>query len=79
MKQAIDSEQLTDATFAYLSKMASNLDVTLPERKSFSPLTNESWVASKVHGSGWIVNSVETKEVSMENTIRIEERIIEIQ
>jgi len=79
MKQAIDSEQLTEATFTYLSSMASTLEASLPKREKFSPLKNQSWMASRIHDSGWIIFTSETKEVSMENTVRIEERIIELQ
>ena len=78
MKQAVNSEQLTDATFAYLSKMASTLDSPLPKRRDFSPLKNESWTTSSIHNSGWIISTKEKKEVSMDNALRVEERIIEI-
>lgn len=78
MKQAVDSKQLTDATFIYLSNMASTLDTPLPKGNEFSPLKNESWTASRIHGSGWIIYAVETKEVSMDNALRVEERKIEI-
>ena len=50
----------------------------MPKKEEFSPLTNQSWVASRIHNSGWIISTVETKEVSMDDALQIEERIIEI-
>jgi len=79
MKQTVDSEQLTKATFDYLTHMASTMEVSPPIWADFPLLKNETWTASRIHGSGWIIYSIETKEVSTENALNVEERIIEIQ
>ncbi|RPH31412.1 MAG: hypothetical protein EHM93_13745 [Bacteroidales bacterium] len=78
MNQVVDSTQLTDAAYTYLSKMTSSLGTKLPKREEFPSLKNETRTASRIHGSGWIIYTVETKEVSAENQTNIEERIIEI-
>jgi len=76
--QAINSEQLTDATYNYLEKLGTFGD-KFPPRNEFPSLTNVTYTASRIHGeSGWIIYSIETKEITAEETTNVEERIIEI-
>lgn len=76
--ELINSEQLTDAAYNYLKKMETFGD-KFPLRKEFPSLTNVTNTASRIHGeSGWIIYSIETKEITAEETTNIEERIIEI-
>lgn len=77
--QVVDSEQLTRTTFDYLSKLAEQTKSVLPKWEEFPPLKNEIRTASRVHGSGWIIYSIQTKEVSAEGNTNVEETIIEIQ
>jgi hypothetical protein len=78
MKQTINSEQLTDETYNYLKKMGT-FGNNIPERKDFPSLSNETWTASRIHGeTGWVIYSIETKEIKAEETTKIEERIIEL-
>ena len=78
MNQIINSEQLTDATYNYLENSGTFGD-KFPSRNEFPSLTNETNTASIIHGeSGWIIYSIETKEITAEETTNIEERIIEI-
>ena len=79
MTQSINSKQLTDATYLYLGNMTSLADSTLPDRKDFALLHNDTWLVSQIHESGWVLYSVETKETTMDNTINVENMIIEIQ
>ena len=79
MKQTVDSEQLLDATLKYLGKMAETLGGEQPTREDISELKNETWLASVIHGSGWIIYSIETKETSADNVLKVQERIIELQ
>lgn len=79
MKQTVDSGQLTQATFDYLTKMSETLKVPIPKREDFPEVTNDTWTASRIHGTGWIVYSIETKETKAEGVTNIDERIIEIQ
>ncbi len=75
----VDSVQLTHTAYAYIAKMSDALKTKLPRREEFPPVRNNIWTASRIHGSGWIIYSVETKEVSADNILNFEERIIEIQ
>lgn len=78
MWQIINSSQLTDATYEYVTQIVSSMNGQLPKREDFPPLANETSTASRIHGSGWIIYSVETKEVMAEDSKQIIERIIEI-
>lgn len=78
MKQTVDSKQLTDETYKYLKKIGT-FGKNIPKREDFPSLTNETYTASRIHGdTGWIIYSIETKEIKAEETTNIEERIIEI-
>jgi hypothetical protein len=78
MKQVVNTEQLTEETYNYLKKIAA-FGKNIPDRKEFPSLTNETSTASRIHGAtGWIIYSIETKEIKAEETTNSEERIIEI-
>jgi len=78
MHQSVDSVQLTNGTFDYLTKMAETMQTPTPRREEFPYLNNEIWTASRIHGSGWPLYSIQTKEVTAENVIQIEECIIDL-
>jgi len=78
MHQSVDSVQLTNETFKYLTKMAETMQAPAPKRDEFPYLNNETWTASRIHGSGWPLYSIQTKEVTAENVIQIEECIIDL-
>ncbi|MCF8272378.1 MAG: hypothetical protein K9I95_00950 [Flavobacteriaceae bacterium] len=76
--EVINSEQLTDATYNYLKKLGIYGD-KFPPRNKFPSLINVTNTASRIHGeSGWVIYSIETKEIISEETTNIEERVIEI-
>ncbi len=76
--QNVDSEQLTNATYSYLSTLDMFRDI-MPPREEFPPLTNETWTTSLIHGSsGWVLYSIETKKIVADGQINVEERIIEM-
>jgi hypothetical protein len=76
--QVINSKQLTDATYKHLQILGTFGD-KIPPRNEFPSLTNETNTASRIHGeTGWIIYSIETKEITAEETTNIEERVIEI-
>jgi hypothetical protein len=79
MKQSVDSEQLTKATYEYITKMAETLKVPAPRKEDMPEVSNDIWTASRIHGSGWVIYSIETKETRTDGQTNIEERIIEIQ
>jgi hypothetical protein len=76
--QEVDKQQLTNATFEYLTTMAKNLNVSPPKRDDLKDLANEILTASRIHSSGWIVYSVQTTTVTSDNLTNIEERVIEL-
>lgn len=76
--QAVNKEQLTNATFNYLTTMAKNMKVDPPKREDLKDLRNETLTASRIHGTGWVVYSVQTTTVTSDNVTNIEERIIEL-
>ncbi len=78
MIQVVDPEQLTAAVFDYLTKMAETLKIDVPKREDIPQVSNETYTASRIHGSGWIIYSVETKETKADGETGVEERIIEI-
>jgi hypothetical protein len=76
--QEVNKEQLTNATFTYLTTMANNMKVDPPKREDLKDLGNETLTASRIHGTGWVVYSVQTTTVTSDNITNIEERIIEL-
>ncbi|MCG9879781.1 MAG: hypothetical protein MH472_04215 [Bacteroidia bacterium] len=76
--QVVDSVQLTDATFQYLSNMSKTMKTALPKREEFKTLSNEIQVGSRIHGSGWVIYSIQTTTVNGGDQTNIEERIMEI-
>lgn len=78
MTQVIDSDELTNATLEYLTTMAQMLGTPLPEKEGFPALTNEIRRASRIHGSGWVIYSIDTKEVKAENVLQVDTRIVEL-
>lgn len=78
MEQTVNSEQLTNETYNYLKKIGT-FGNNIPDRKDFPSLTNVTQTASRIHGeTGWIIYSIETKEVTASGTTNIAERIIEL-
>lgn len=78
MWQSINSEELTDATYAFLKKNATAAGTPFPGRKDFPALQSETRTAARIHNAGWIIFSRETKEVTAADSLAFEERVIEI-
>jgi len=76
--QVVDSTQLMDATFQFLGNLAKSMNIKAPTREDIKGLSNEIQLASRIHGSGWVVYSVQTTTVNSDNQSNIEERIIEV-
>ncbi|MCK5740977.1 MAG: hypothetical protein KAH48_02065 [Chlorobi bacterium] len=79
MHSAVDSVQLTNATFAYFTKMAKAMDVDPPQKQDLPTLTNDTWIISRIHESGWVLYSTATKEVKAEGKTSVEITTFEIQ
>ena len=78
MKQVVDSKQLTEETYSYLKKMSRTVKIELPAEKDFPELTNETFTASRIHGSGWVIFTLESKEVRTHDRLKVIENIIEL-
>jgi len=76
--QVVDSTQLMDATFQFLGNLAKSMNIKAPTKEDIKGLSNEIQLASRIHGSGWVVYSVQTTTVNSDNQSNIEERIIEV-
>jgi hypothetical protein len=76
--QVVDSTQLMDATFQFLSNLAKSMNIKAPTKEDIKGLSNEIQLASRIHGSGWVIYSVQTTTVNSDNQSNIEERIIEV-
>lgn len=79
MKQSINSEQFTQASYDYLAKVAASMGVPAPNREEYPQVKTDIWTSSRIHGSGWVIYSVETKEVTTEDVVNVEERVIEME
>jgi hypothetical protein len=79
LAQEVNQEQLTDATFNYLTKVSKSMKAALPKRKDLKGLKNETLLASRIHGTGWVIYTVQTTIVTLDDTTNIDERIIELQ
>jgi len=76
--QIVNPDQLAEATYGYLTRMAKTMGTPGPKREDLKKITNETLTASRIHGSGWVVYSILTKTVTADKVSNIEERIIEI-
>ncbi|MDH5603619.1 MAG: hypothetical protein OEY51_06760 [Cyclobacteriaceae bacterium] len=76
--QEVDSDQLTDVTYNYLKAMSKSMKAPAPKKEDIGQLTNVTTTASRIHGTGWIIYSIQTKTVEAPGATNIEERIIEI-
>lgn len=66
--QKVDSIQLKNAVSKYLKASINKI----PE------ITNETYIANRIHGTGWTTYSIVTREVKSENSKNVEEYIIEL-
>lgn len=74
--QEVDSEQLTQTTFEFLNEMAKNMDMPLLKKEDFTDLSNTTETVSLIHNTGWVVESVQWKEVKVEGNTTEEIRKI---
>lgn len=78
--QSADSKQLTDASFEFIRKLAATTGAkNAPTRDQMPAATHEEDVASRVHGTGWVIYTVRTKVIEIEGVASVDEMIIELQ
>lgn len=76
--QEVDSEQLTEATYNYVKEMTENLGQKFIERADFIDLKNTVETVSRIHNSGWVIESILWKEVVAEGITNMEIRTIQM-
>lgn len=76
--QEVDSEQLREVNYNYLKSMSKSMKTPEPKKEDIGQLTNVTTTASRIHGTGWLIYSIQTKTVEAPGATNIEERIIEI-
>jgi hypothetical protein len=76
--QEVDSEQLTETTYNYLKEMTKNLGQEFIKREDFIDLKNSVETVSRIHNTGWILESVLWKEVIAEGITNMEIRTIQM-
>lgn len=79
MEQVVDKQQLIAATMKFLNEMSGTLKIVAPQDDLLQDMSNNTWLASRIHGSGWVVYSIQTTEVKVPTQTKIKERVIEIQ
>jgi hypothetical protein len=77
--EAVNSEQLTEATFQYLVRMANNMNIAPPKKEEIGQLRNEIITRSRIFGSGWVSVSVQSSSVFSGDRREVEIRRIELQ
>lgn len=76
--QEVNSEQLTETTFNYLKKMTDEWGQEFIEREKFKDIKNIVETVSRIHNTGWVLESILWKEVMAEGTTNMEIRIIKM-
>ncbi|MFC2188350.1 hypothetical protein ACFCT7_13625 [Fulvivirgaceae bacterium LMO-SS25] len=76
--QEVNSEQLTETTYNYLKRMNDELGQEFIEREKFMSLKNTVETVSRIHNTGWVLESILWKEVFADGTSSMEIRRIEM-
>lgn len=76
--EAVNPEQLTEATYKYLVEMYKELGKEPPGRDVIKGLKSEITTDSRIHATGWVIYSIQNKTVVTEDQTNIEERVIEL-
>lgn len=76
--QVVDKTQLSDATYQFLCEIAKKANTEKPKREEVQDISNEVSTGSRIHTSGWVIYSIQTKLVSSGKVSNVEERTIEI-
>jgi hypothetical protein len=79
MNRVTNSTQLTKATFEYINTMAETLGGQKIKFEDFPLVMNNVWTASRIHGSGWVLQAIETKETVSHGITQINELSITLE
>jgi len=78
MTQDVDSVQLLNATYDYLSKLSSTMGTEPLKKDDLPAIKHQILTASRIHSTGWVVYSIIDKVTESDNIRKIEKQIIEI-
>jgi hypothetical protein len=76
--EIINNEQLLNATLSYLNTLAKSMNVPPPGSEDLKDLKNETLTAARIHNTGWVIYSIQTRTITIDDTTNVEERIISI-
>ncbi len=74
----INSEQLTQTIYDYFSEVSKSMNQKLPKREDFQNYTSTVEIVSRIHETGWVLESVLRKEAGSEGAMNIEIRTIQM-
>lgn len=76
--QIVNQEQLAQSTLDYLTESAKKKKTDLPSYNDVADLTHETYTASRIHDTGWVIYAVQTTIVEAGGFTNVEELILEI-
>jgi hypothetical protein len=77
-EKTIDPNQLMDAAFQYMVKLMQTTGAEIPKRETFDGMTNNTYTASRIHTSGWVIYAINTIIVEAAGNKNVREMVIEI-
>lgn len=76
--QEVNSEQLIETTYNYLREMTKHLGQEFIKREDFIGVKNSVEIVSRIHNTGWVLESILWKEVISEGITNLEIRTIQM-
>lgn len=78
--QEVNSEQLAETTYKYLKEMTENLGQgqEFIKREDFNDMKNSVETVSRIHNTGWVIQSILWKEVTTEGITNLDIRRIQM-
>ncbi len=77
-EQSVDEKQLIAAATEYVTNIAKKIGKPVPKDFKLNEMVHETLVGARIHEYGWPIYIILTKTVTSEDTVNIEERVIEI-
>ena len=74
----VDSEQLTETTYEYMTQMFGEANQQMPTREEFMNVTNVVETVARIHDTGWVLESLLWKEVIADEMTNMEIRHIQM-
>lgn len=74
--QEVDAAQLTETTYKYVSGMMEKMGQKVMPREEFMDISNIVETVSRIHNTGWVLESIEWKEVVAEGVTQLKTRSI---